>query len=83
MPALSVERLEAAHPGDDDHVYFLGDRSGMDRVPLDIHPGGRPSFFLEADGRVRTSDVTEAVEVVVAWLRSGDTPDHRAATVEA
>ncbi|MET8963609.1 hypothetical protein ABZX69_29785 [Streptomyces sp. NPDC004074] len=51
----------------------------MDRVPLDIHPGGRPPFFLEADGRVRTSDVTEAV---VAWLRSGDTPDHRAATVD-
>ncbi|MET8633671.1 hypothetical protein [Streptomyces sp. NPDC004680] len=78
MPALLVERLEAAHPGDDDHVY--GRPVGHGSCPARYPPGGRPPFFLEADGRVRTSDVTEAV---VAWLRSGDTPDHRAATVDA
>ncbi|MET9044192.1 hypothetical protein ABZX34_15245 [Streptomyces sp. NPDC004362] len=43
----------------------------------------RPPFRLEAGGRVRAPDVTEAVEVVVARLRSGGTPEHTTAIVDA
>ena len=75
VPDLVIERLTVTHPGDDDNVYFLGDDQGLDRVQVDTGLSGLPPFLIEtlfaADGVLMTSDVAEAVEVVVARLVSG------------
>ncbi|MDX3262781.1 hypothetical protein AB0N87_02300 [Streptomyces sp. NPDC093228] len=59
----------------------------MTRTASHAVPGSiverRPPFHLEAGSRVRTPDVTEAVEAVVARLRSGGTPEHTTAIVDA
>jgi hypothetical protein len=44
----------------------------MDRVQVDTGPGGQPPFLVEADDRVVTSEVAEAVATAVGWLGSGD-----------
>ncbi|MFD5142425.1 hypothetical protein [Streptomyces sp. NPDC058401] len=72
VPGVVIERLAVTHPADDDNVYFLGVGAVLDRVQLDTGPGGRPPFLIEADCRVVTSDVTEAVAAVSAGLGSGD-----------
>jgi hypothetical protein len=72
VPGLIVERLSVTHPGDDDNVYFLGDERGLDRVQVDTFPEGEPPFLIEADERVETSDIEEAIAVICAWLGSGD-----------
>ncbi|MFI1097829.1 hypothetical protein [Streptomyces sp. NPDC020917] len=64
--------MTVTRPGDDDNVYFLGDASVPDRVQLDTWPDGQPPFVVEADARVETSDVAEAVAIAVAWLGPGD-----------
>jgi hypothetical protein len=70
VPSLIVERLKMPHPGDDDNVYFIGDSSGLDRVQLDTAPGGQPSFLLEADQRLETTDPTHAATTIRGWLTS-------------
>jgi hypothetical protein len=72
MPGVLIERLMVTHAGDDDNVYFLGDELTMDRVQVDTGPGGQPPFLVEADDRVVTSEVAEAVATAVGWLGSGD-----------
>lgn len=72
VPGVIVERLAVTNAGDDDNVYFVGDESAVDRVQVDTGPGGQPPFLIEADGRMVTSEVAEAVATVVAWLGSGD-----------
>jgi len=67
-----IERLAVTNPVDDDNVYFVGDESAVDRVQVDTGPDGQPPFLIEADDRVVTSEVAEAVATVVAWLGSGD-----------
>jgi hypothetical protein len=69
---LIVERLAVTHASDDDNVYFLGDESVLDRVQLDTGPGGQPPFLVEADYRVVSSDVAEAVAALSRGLCSGD-----------
>lgn len=75
MPDLVIERLTVMRPADDDNVYFLGDDQSLDRVQVDTGVSGQPPFLIqtlfEADGVVTTSDVVEAVEVVVSRLSSG------------
>ncbi|WP_055588354.1 hypothetical protein [Peterkaempfera griseoplana] len=70
VPGLVIERLAVTHAGDDDNVYFLGDEGIRDRVQLDTGPAGQPPFLVEADSRMVTSEVAEAVATVVAWLGS-------------
>jgi hypothetical protein len=72
VPGLIVERLSVTHPGDDDNVYFLGDERGLDQVQVDTVPDGEPPFLIEADDRVETSDIAEAIAVICAWLGSGN-----------
>ncbi|MFG1812087.1 hypothetical protein [Streptomyces sp. NPDC049040] len=72
VPGVIIKRLAARHAGDDDNVYFLGDESAVDRVQVDTATDGQPPFLVEADDRVVTSEVAEAVATVVAWLGSGD-----------
>jgi hypothetical protein len=74
VPGLMAERLEVAHAGDDDNVYFLGDGGGLDRVQLDTGRGGRPPFVIEArdHNQVVALDVVEAVVTIRGWLDSGD-----------
>jgi hypothetical protein len=72
VPGLIIERLAVAHASDDDNVYYLGDGAILDRVQLDTGPGGQPPFLVEADDRVVTSDVAEAVAAVSRGLGSGD-----------
>jgi len=70
-PHLIAERLEVAHPGDDDNVYFLGDHErGLDRVQLDTGPDGQPQFIIEAEQRHATSDPDEAATLITTWLRA-------------
>src|SRR6185437_2089091 len=71
-PGLIVERLSVTHAGDDDNVYFLGDERGPGRVQVDTSADGQPPFLIEADDRVETSDIAEAIAVICAWLSSGD-----------
>ncbi len=72
IPGLIVERLSVTHPSDDDNVYFLGDGRDLGRIQVDTFPGGQPPFVIEADDRVETSDVAEAIALICAWLGSGD-----------
>ncbi|MEU4091716.1 hypothetical protein [Streptomyces sp. NPDC026673] len=69
---MIIERLAVAHANDDDNVYYLGDAAILDRVQLDTGPDGQPPFLVEADDRVVTSDVAEAVAAVSRGLGSGD-----------
>jgi hypothetical protein len=66
VPDLVVERLS------DDHLFFLGDEFGLDRVQIACAPGGQPPFLIEDGGAVETSDVAEAAAVILSWL--GDAP---------
>ena len=68
IPDLIVERLQQLHPGDDDNVYFLGDRSGLDRVQIDTAPGGHPPFLIAADQTVETSDSARATDLIRSLL---------------
>ena len=70
VPGLIIERLEVTHPADDDNVYFIGDQHQSDRVQVDTHPDGQPSFLIEnQNGRRReTTDTTEAVTLIRNWL---------------
>ncbi|MDX3078081.1 hypothetical protein [Streptomyces sp. MI02-7b] len=69
---MIIERLAVAHANDDDNVYYLGDAAILDRVQLDTGPDGQPPFLVEADDRVVTSDVAEAVAAASRGLGSGD-----------
>ncbi|MFJ6780354.1 hypothetical protein [Streptomyces yangpuensis] len=72
VPGLIIERLTVTRASDDDNVYFLGVGASPDRVQLDTGPGGQPPFLVEADHRVVTSEVAEAVAAVSAGLGSGN-----------
>ncbi|SEF55321.1 hypothetical protein SAMN05216223_101315 [Actinacidiphila yanglinensis] len=78
VPGVALARLAVPHAADDDNVYFLGDASAPDRVRLDTWPHGRPPFLIEADERRTTSDVDEAVAVVLAWLGAAQPGDGEA-----
>lgn len=70
VPHLIVEGLQQPHPGDGDNVYFIGDPSGLDRVQLDTAPGAQPTFVLEAQQRLGTTDPTHAATTIRTWLTS-------------
>jgi hypothetical protein len=77
-PSIRVERHRGTHPADDDNLWFLSE--GLTRgvaevgtivVQIGTHPGGQPPFLIESTGhdhRVTTSDVDEAVTVILSWL---------------
>jgi hypothetical protein len=66
-PNLVVERLGKTHPADDDNVYFLRLASG-DIVQVDTGPDGQPPFTIEAENRIDTPQVTEALAAIQAWF---------------
>jgi hypothetical protein len=68
VPELLIERLSAAHPGDDDNVYFLGTRAHPDLVQIDTAPNGQPPFLVEAAERLDTSDAEQAADAARTWL---------------
>jgi hypothetical protein len=68
LPGLIIERLEVTHRADDDNVYFIGDQNQFDRIQVDTAPGGQPPFFIENGGRYETTNTTEAVTLIGAWL---------------
>ena len=70
VPGLIVERFAASHPGDDDNVYLLGNASGRDLVQLDTHPGGQPTFSIEAADRAEATDVTTAAAMIIQGLQT-------------
>lgn len=72
VPGVIIERLAVTRASDDDNVYFLGVGAVLDRVQFDSGPGGQPPFLVEADRRVVTSDVADAVAAVSAGLGSGN-----------
>jgi hypothetical protein len=74
VPGLTVERLEATHPADDDNVYFIGDEHGPDRIQLDTAPGGQPLFLIENGDRHQTSETAEAALIIRGWLEHGRPP---------
>lgn len=63
-----IERIEVTHVGDDDNLFFVGDGRGFERVHVEVFPGGRPPFLIEAEERFETSDVAQAVATVRSWL---------------
>jgi hypothetical protein len=75
IDGLIVERLEVKHPADDDNVFFLRDRRGIDEVQIDTHPHGQTPFYLESDAHpmIESADVAEAVAIVQTWLQ-GEPP---------
>ena len=70
VPSLVVERLEVTHPADDDNVYFLGPAPSDLFVQVDTNPNGQPPFFVEADDRFETSELSKASATIIDWLRS-------------
>ena len=72
LPSVSIERLAVKYPADDDNLWFI--KTGAQReVQLESHPDGRPPFLIEEDlpnQRHETSELAEAVDVIVAWLGS-------------
>jgi hypothetical protein len=70
FPDLVVMRLKELHPGDDDNVWFLTLPNAASDVQLDTNVGGRPPFLLESNSqRTSTDNATEALHVLVEWLR--------------
>ena len=77
-PSLGVERLRGTHPADDDNLWFFSEglahevaEGGAIVVQIEARPGGQPPFLIESTGhdqRVTTSDVDEAVAVILSWL---------------
>ena len=40
-------------------------------MQIETHPGGRPPYLIESTGhnqRMSTSDVQDAIDVILAWL---------------
>jgi hypothetical protein len=77
-PQLRIERFGATHPGEDDSLWSFSEGSAVEvaqrqaiEVQIETHPGGRPPFLIESTGhdeRVTTSDVGEAIKVILEWL---------------
>jgi len=72
LPGVRIERLQPKWPADDNNLWFIG--SGRPpEVQIGSHPGGLAPFLIEGDGeseRCETSDVAEAVDAIVRWLRT-------------
>jgi hypothetical protein len=69
LPSVRIERLQVKHPGDDDNLWFI--TSNETEIQIETHPGGCPPFLIEGglpDQRRKTSDVSEAVELILGWF---------------
>lgn len=49
-------------------LKLIGDENQFDRIQVDTAPGGQPPFFIENGGRSETTNTTEAVTLIGAWL---------------
>jgi hypothetical protein len=70
VPDVRIERLKVKWPADDDNLWFIGSGPFPD-VQIGSHPDGLPPFLIEGKGtgeRRETSDVADAVDVIVRWL---------------
>ncbi|WP_146259318.1 hypothetical protein [Streptomyces tateyamensis] len=69
FPGLRIERLSVTRSGDDDNVWFISRKDGLE-VQLDSASNGEPPFLLESDtARERADEVGLAVETLTEWLR--------------
>jgi hypothetical protein len=70
--ALSIARLRAMHPSDDDNVWWLTLAGAGADVQIDSAEGGEPPFMLESDtDRVsRVGTVDAAVTALRPWLHA-------------
>jgi hypothetical protein len=71
LPSVVIERIQVKWPADDDSVWFVrSDAPGS--VQVDTCPGGYAPFLIEGgepNQRRETSDVHEAVGLILDWLR--------------
>ncbi len=80
-PSLRIDRLQVTHPADDDNLWLFSEGSAREvakgesiEVQIATHQGGQPPFLIESSGydqRLTTSDVGEAVAVILTWLADG------------
>lgn len=68
VPGVEVERLVCKWPGDDDNVYWL--RSSDVEVQVDTYQDDATPFLIEADHRLETASVHDAVEAIIDNLRT-------------
>lgn len=61
---LAVKRLGKTYAADDDNVYFRGFTENPDIVQVDIGPDGQPSFTVEADDRIDTTEPAGALAAI-------------------
>jgi hypothetical protein len=72
LPSVSIDQLAVKHPADDDNLWFIKAEAHCE-VQIGSHPGGRPPFLIEGNmpgQRQETSEVAEAVDLIVGWLGS-------------
>jgi len=70
VPGLIIERLEVKHPADDDNLYclFFADWDKFENIQVETADGGQPPFLIENGQQHETTDITEAVTLIRAWL---------------
>ena len=73
LPSVVIERIRVKWPADDDNVWFISSDTPVS-VQVDTYPGGHAPFLIEGgqpNQRRETSDVHEAVGLILDWLREG------------
>jgi len=70
LPSVTIERLQVKYPADDNNLWFIR-ADASPEVQVGTYPDGLSPFLIEGDSpgqRRETSDVGEALDLILAWL---------------